>query len=237
MLPEQCGPLETGEKDLSVQCLEASMVHEIKCVHCGTINVLPTEKCRVCGMPIESPEKGRMVCPNCGSEENLVGAHKCIDCGTILTSSPQPVEEMKPDDDKCEHTFEEPMHIERSARVYMAGVLIFIAGAMGVAHALLATLPGTQSDILSHYNSIIPAGKFLEDLLNNYAVIGGLMFLFGIAAVAMSTFAFNRTRYWGSIAGACFGFMSIGFLIGAFLALVAIVLLVSARQEFYPECR
>src|SRR5512137_3158746 len=111
------------------------MVHEIKCIHCGTINRLPADTCRVCGMPIESPEKGHITCPNCGSEENLVGAHKCVDCGAILTSLPQPPPETrKAADDECEHTYETPAHVERQARVYIAALLILLAGAMGIAH-------------------------------------------------------------------------------------------------------
>ena len=214
----------------------APMVHEIKCVHCGTINVLPADKCRMCGKAIESPERGYIVCPNCGSEENLVGAHKCVDCGTILTSLPAPQEQTPAKEEECEHGFEEPAHVEREARVYMAAILILVAGALGIAHALLASLPGTGNDILSHYHSIIPAGKVLDDIINNYAIFGALMFLFGIAGVAMSMFAFNRTRFWGSIAAASFAFLSIGFMIGAFLALVAIIVLFSAKKEFYPRC-
>ena len=213
------------------------MVHEIKCVHCGTINVLPTETCRVCGMPIESPERGHIVCPNCGSEENLQGTHKCVDCGFLLTSLPQPEETPGANDQACEHAFEEPAHVERQARVYMAAILILVAGAMGIAHSVLASLPGTENDILSHYHAIIPAGKALDDVIKNSGVLGVLMFIFGITAVAMSSFAFNRTRFWGSIAAAAFAVLSIGFLIGAFLAIVSIIVLASAYREFYPECR
>lgn len=212
------------------------MANEIRCVHCGTINLLPTDKCRICGMPIESPERGHIVCPNCGSEENLVGAHRCIECGTVLSSLPPPPEPTSVTDEKCEHMYEQPAHVERLARVYMAAILILVGGALGIAHALLASLPGTDSDILSHYHSIIPAGKALDDVINDYAIFGVLMFLFGLGAVAMSSFAFNRTRFWGSIAAASFAVLSVGFLIGAFLAIVAIVILASARREFYPEC-
>jgi hypothetical protein len=213
------------------------MVHEIKCVHCGTINPLPTEVCRVCGMPIESPEKGHIVCPNCGSEENLVGAHKCVDCGFILTSLPKAPEQIQTKGEECEHTFEGPAHEERQAMVYMAAILILVAGALGIAHSLLASLPGTENDILSHYHSIIPAGAALDEVIKDSSIYGALMFIFGIAAVAMSNFAFNRTRYWGSIVAGVFGVLSIGFLIGSFLALVSIIVLVAAHREFYPECR
>jgi hypothetical protein len=212
------------------------MTSEVVCVHCGTVNLLPADKCRICGMPIESPEKGHIVCPNCGSEENLAGAHKCIECGTVLTSLPPALETSSASDDKCEHMYEQPAHAERSARVYMAAILILVAGALGIAHSVLASLPGTDNDILSHYHSIIPAGKALDDVINDYAIFGVLMFIFGIAAVAMSTFAFNRTRFWGSITAAAFAVLSVGFLIGAFLALVAMIALASARREFYPEC-
>jgi hypothetical protein len=213
------------------------MVREIKCVHCGTVNPLPAEVCRVCGMPIESPEKGHIVCPNCGSEENLVGAHKCVDCGFVLTSLPKVPDQPRANDDACEHTFEQPAHVGREARVYMAAILILLAGALGIAHALLASLPGTENYILVHYHSIIPAGAALDDIIDNSEVYGALMFVFGMAAVAMSTFAFNRTRYWWAIAAAVFGVLSVGFLIGSFLAIVSIIILASAHREFLPECK
>ncbi len=188
-------------------------------------------------MPVESPEKGHIVCPNCGSEENLAGAHKCVDCGFILTSLPKTPEQTLVKDEKCEQTFEEPAHEERQAMVYMAAILILVAGALGIAHSLLASLPGTENDILSHYHSIIPAGAALDEIISNSSVYGALMFIFGITAVAMSSFAFNRTRYWGSIAAGVFGILSVGFLIGSFLALVSIIVLAAAHREFYPECR
>lgn len=123
------------------------------------------------------------------------------------------------------------------AGVDMAGVLILLAGFLGITHSLLSLLPGTDSEILATYGSWVPPGDILNDLLETYWFYAGLMLLFGIMAVAMSMFVFNRSRFDGALAAGVFGILSIGFLFGAFFAIVGLLLIANSKREFLPECR
>jgi len=176
-------------------------------------------------------------CPDCGYEHNAPDAEKCIGCGRNLTATRAAVAEIsgsKPE--SCEHWSEKPTHVARTAKVGIAGVLILLSGALGVTHGLLALLPDTGGEILSRYESVVPPGEFLDEIMADSQVLSGLIVLFGLMAVALSIFAFMRSRFGGALAGAAFGILSVGFLIGAFFAIVALLLLLSSKREFIPEC-
>jgi predicted RNA-binding Zn-ribbon protein involved in translation (DUF1610 family) len=208
-----------------------------RCGKCGTYNTADALKCRVCGHLIHKDESELRKCPDCGFEKNLANSEKCIGCGRNLTATKAAVRDIqgsKPEE--CEHWTEKPTHAVRTAKVGMAGILILLGGALGVTHGLLALLPETGADILSHYESIIPPGEVLDSVMNDYQLLSGAIVIFGLLAVAMSMFAFTRTRFAGAIAGAAFGILSVGFLFGAFFAIVGLILLISSKREFLSEC-
>ena len=217
--------------------MSALMESQVRCAQCGTFNLSDASKCRVCGHPIHRDEGDLQKCPACGYERNLASAEKCIGCGRNLTATKAAVAEIqgsKPE--SCERWNEKPAHAVRTAKVGMAGILIMLAGATGVAHGLLALLPETGSEILSHYEAIIPPGEVLDGVMNDYQLLSAVILVFGVLAVALSMFAFMRTRFAGAVAGAIFGILSVGFMIGAFLAIVGLILLVTSKREFIPEC-
>lgn len=113
---------------------------------------------------------------------------------------------------------------------------MLLAGGLGMIHGVLAALPGTSKEILSNYESVIPMGKFLDGVLEDYVLVSVLMFVFGAASVALSITALKRSNYAGAVAGAIFGVMSIGFLFGAFFGLMALILLLISKREFLLEC-
>jgi len=139
--------------------------------------------------------------------------------------------------EECEHWSELPTHSLRTAKVSVGGILVLLAGFLGITHALLSVLPGTGEDILGTYGSVIAPGEALNDLLESYEIYAGLMFVFGVLAVALSMFTFNRTRFNGALASGVFGILSIGFLFGSFLAIVGLLLILTSKREFIPECR
>jgi len=139
--------------------------------------------------------------------------------------------------EECEHWSELPTHSVRTAKVGVGGILILLAGFLGIAHALLSVLPGTGEDILATYGSVIPEGDALNDILDTYGFYAGMMLLFGVLAVALSLFAFNRSRYDVALAGGVFGILAIGFLFGAFFGLIGLLLVATSKREFIPECR
>ncbi len=214
------------------------MTAEIKCTNCGTINIGNAAECRVCGHPLHFSEAAVLRCPKCNSTLSPTGEERCVSCGWSAGTKPRVPQRdepaVKPAD--CEHLAEAELHTVRSFTVGLAAVFMMLAGGLGIFHALMASLPGTSGDLMSNYESVIPAGKFLDDVLQQYVFVSVLMFLFGVLSIALSMSAVRRTSYAVSLAGAVFGIMSIGFLFGAFFGLMALILLVISRREFLLEC-
>jgi hypothetical protein len=214
------------------------MTTEIKCTNCGTINVGELMRCRVCSHPLHSSEGEIRMCPQCSSTATPIGEETCISCGwdfaTTQQVPPKVAPEIKPAE--CEHPAEAELHTVRSFNVDLAVIFMLLAGGLGIIHALLAALPDTSPEILSNYGSIIPAGKFLNDVLQDHVYISVFMFVFGALSIGLSITALKRSNYAGAVAGAVFGILSIGFLFGSFFGLMALILLVISKREFLLEC-
>ncbi len=214
------------------------MTSEIKCTNCGTINVGELMRCRVCSHPLHFTEADVRKCPQCSSMATPIGEETCISCGWNFAATqqvpPKLAPEIKPAD--CEHPAEAELHTVRSLSVDLAVIFMLLAGGLGIIHALLAALPDTSPEILSNYGSIIPAGKFLNDVLQDHVAVSMLMFVFGALSIALSMTALKRSSYAGAVAGAVFGILSIGFLFGAFFGLMALILLAISKREFLLEC-
>jgi len=118
----------------------------------------------------------------------------------------------------------------------MAGILILVAGALGITHALLSALPSTSTDIMYHYERIIPAGKFLNGVIQDNDFLAILMFAAGALAMGLSMSVFKRSNLMLAFTGAVLGIIAIGFLLGAFFALVGLLLIAVSRREFMLEC-
>jgi len=191
----------------------------------------------MCGHPLHKSDAEIQKCPDCGSMASPVGADKCVACGrsfgTLLAASAE-INAAK--SDQCEHWSETPAHEVRTAKIGMAAILILLAGSLGITHALLSVLPNVGSDILSKYEDLVPPGKVLNGILGDYVLVAAMMFLTGVLAIACSMFAFMRTNFWGAMAGGVLGILAIGFLFGAFFALVGIILLATSKREFLAEC-
>jgi len=214
------------------------MTSEISCPKCGTFNLVTAPRCRLCGQSLQISKGDAQICPECGSTGTPVGQDRCITCGWNLGPPRAPQKaELAVEPEKCEHTEDLPIHTQRMAMVDVAGVLIMVAGALGIIHGFLAAMPVTSGDILPRYENIIPQGKLLDDVLRDYLIVSIMMFLAGILAVGMSMSAFRRTNYYVATAGAVFGILSVGFLLGAFFALIGLILLAVSRKSFLPECR
>lgn len=214
------------------------MTTEIRCTNCGTINVGELMRCRMCNHPLHLSEAEVRKCPQCSSMATPLGEETCISCGWNFAATqqvpPKLAPEIKPAD--CERPAETELHTVRSFSVELAVIFMLLAGGLGIIHALLAALPDTSPEILSNYGSIIPAGRFLNDVLQDHVYISVLMFVFGALSIALSMTALKRSNYAGAIAGAVFGILSIGFLFGAFFGLMALILLAISKREFLLEC-
>jgi predicted anti-sigma-YlaC factor YlaD len=214
------------------------MTTEIKCTNCGTINVGELMRCRLCNHPLHFSETELRECPQCRSTVTPIGKETCISCGwNFATTHQEPPEETKSvKPAECEYPEEAELHTVRSFSVELAVIFMLLAGGLGIMHALLAALPDTSPGILSNYGSIIPQGKFLNDVLQDHVYISLLMFVFGALSIGLSMTALKRSNYAGAVAGAVFGILSIGFLFGAFFGLMALILLAISKREFLLEC-
>jgi len=101
----------------------------------------------------------------------------------------------------------------------LGGVLILIAGIAGLIFGL-----SVLASAASVGYSVQGAG--------GASCCGGLLALFGLIAIAGSFSAIGRTNGMFAIIGGIFGILSIGFFLGAALALVGIILVAISYNEF-----
>jgi len=136
----------------------------------------------------------------------------------------------------CVHWSEAAQEPIRTAGIAVAGILILLAGFLGIIHSTLSLAPDLGQDFMDAYESWIPQGEFLDSLMSDYDLYAGLVFVFGMMAVAFSMFALRITNFTGAVLGAIFGILAIGFMFGAFLSLTGLLLLLAYRKEFLLAC-
>jgi hypothetical protein len=121
----------------------------------------------------------------------------------------------------------------RSSKPVIAGVLIIIAGlaalAMGLFYMVLDV--GTIEDS----GVALPPEVTIEDIQSVLVVCGAVLIVFAAIAIVGGYFAIQRKHFFISVAGAVFGLLGIGFLLGALLALIGLILVAISRQEFEPS--
>ncbi len=214
------------------------MPDSVKCPHCGTMNVLGAERCRLCGKSmvhehVRAP--GSLLCPHCGQPVEE-GAEVCNSCTmpvreVIMRNLPKDLPE-----NECVHWSEKPAAAGRSARVMMAGILVMMAGALGIGQGIAGLSPDTAGSLMDAMEGILPWSSSADDLVTEYVALQIWAMAAGLLAIAGGLFALTETRYELAVMGAIFGVLSIGFLMGAFLGLVGLLLLAVSRKDFLPEC-
>lgn len=214
------------------------MQETVECPKCGTANPPELTNCRICGAELrhvhEVPE-GSTVCPTCGEK---VGPEQrlCSSCRTpvrdiLMSNLPGdlPAEE-------CVHWSEGPGSATRSSMLSIAGILILMAGVLGISQAVLGLSPGLGEDFIQIFGDLIPGAEAADDLMNEYVLLQVAVFVFGSVAVFGSLFAFNKSDFRLSVVGGVSGILAIGFLVGAFLSIVGLMLLIASRKQFLSEC-
>ena len=137
---------------------------------------------------------------------------------------------------ECVHWSDKPSSSGRAARVMMAGILILIAGVLGVAQAALALSPGLAEGFMDAYEDLVPGASATDEVLDDYVLLQIAVFVFGVLAIFGSMFALMQSRFDMSLIGGVFGILAIGFLFGAFLSLVGVILVATSRRQFLSEC-
>ena len=209
-----------------------------KCPRCGTLNSPEADKCRLCGALLTHnhvARPGSRLCAQCGKPVDGAG-EICNACtrpvrDVILSNLPQQVSPTE-----CVHWSEKPAAAGRSARVMMAGILILIAGSLGVGQAMVALDPDLTASMMDAIEAAVPWAEPIDEMLLEYFVLQAWVLISSLIALAGGVFALTKTRFELALAGGVFGIMAIGFLMGAFLALVGVLLLATSRKDFLPEC-
>lgn len=210
----------------------------IECPNCGTTNPADAKNCRMCGQHLAHSyevKDGAYVCRSCGAR-NVEGAHLCNSCKMPLRELVESNISGDVNAQECVHWSEKPPSSGRAARVMMAGVLILIAGVLGIAQAALALSPEIGENFIDAYEDLVPGASATEDFLGDYILLQIGVFVFGIIAVFGSMFALRQSRFDVSLIGGVFGILAIGFLIGAFLSLVGLLLIAVSRKQFLASC-
>ena len=208
------------------------MEQTIECPHCGTTNAPGAKNCRICGEHLEHTYKivdGVYVCTSCGAR-NPEGTELCNSCKTPLrnivrSNLPQDVSEQE-----CVHWSDKPSSSGRAAKVMMAGVLILMAGVLGIAQSVLALSPDLGEGFMEAYEDIVPGASATGDVLDEYDLLQIGVFVFGAIAIFGSMFALTQSRFDMSLVGGVFGILAVGFLFGAFLSLVGLLLVRSEER-------
>jgi len=149
----------------------------------------------------QPPPPAVNACPICGRPKGIY-ADKCSYCS-------------QPDAYSSSQDYSGSDYSNESDLPKIAGILIIIAGILGVFYGLL-TLGAITS-----YGLPGPA-----------TCCAGLMLLFGFVAIAGGFSAMGRGSGVFSIVGAVFGILAIGFGIGALLSLIGLILVAMSWDEY-----
>ena len=144
----------------------------------------------------------------------------------------------RPEDtgEACVHWSEAAKEPIRTTGIAVAGILILLAGFLGIIHSTLSLAPELGQDFIDAYESWIPQGEFMDSLMSDYDFYAGVVFVFSVLAVAFSMFALRITNFTGAVLGSIFGILAIGFMLGAFLSLIGLFFLLAYRKEFLLAC-
>lgn len=119
---------------------------------------------------------------------------------------------------------------QKSSKPVIGGVLIVVAGLLAFGMGLLY-LSVDASD-LEDYGVTLPPEMTVEDLQDFLVVCGGILIVFAAIAVVGGIFGLQRRHFGLALAGGVFGLLGIGFILGAVLALVGLILIAVSRSEF-----
>ncbi|UCE91880.1 MAG: hypothetical protein JSV90_01665 [Methanobacteriota archaeon] len=159
------------------------------------MNTSGTKNCRMCGEHLVHSYRfvnGAYVCASCGAR-NPEGADLCNSCKTPLRDIVRSNLPEGASEQECVHWSDKPSSSGRAARVMMAGVLILIAGVLGIAQASLALSPGLGEGFKEAYEDLVPGASATDEFLDDYVLLQVGVFLFGVIAVFGSMFALTQS--------------------------------------------
>lgn len=159
-------------------------------------------------------------CPFCQAQ-NPIGASECSVCqrglGTVRPDDRPKARIIRSDEWEEKVGYEDAPHqARRIAWVSLGGVLVLMAGALGLIDAVFMIGLGAELDILD----------------TNAIVCTVMMTVFGIVAVMGGFLAIMRLQFPLAVIGGVSGIFAYGCAIGAVLSIVGLVIIVAMRKEF-----
>ena len=151
--------------------------------------------------PSQKPGIAVNACPICGRPKSVY-ADKCDYCN-------------QPEPSYTTDYSSEQYYSKESELPKIGGILIAIAGVLGILYGLLTL------GAISSYGLPGPA-----------TCCAGLMVLFGVVAIAGGFSAVDRGSAVFAIVGGVFGILAIGFFIGALMSLIGLILVAISYDEF-----
>jgi len=114
---------------------------------------------------------------------------------------------------------EQPEHKRITPDPVIGGICAMGAGFLGMLQGMVLLASGTMADSIT--------GAFGLD-----ALLGLVAIAFGFLSILGGLDARLRTRYKKSLTRAILGMVAFGFTVGAFLGLVAVILIALSREQF-----
>jgi hypothetical protein len=151
----------------------------------------------------------------------------CVTCGRTINFSANVCP-------YCGHDYRMPVYgpaiRTHSSMPLFAGIMVIIAGLAAIGMGFLYLTMGASD--LDGSGVTLPPEVSLEDVQDVLSVCGSLAILFGVIAIIGGVFTIQRKHFALAIIGALFGMAGVGFLLGALLALIALILIAVSKQEF-----
>jgi len=205
------------------------------CISCGTQNAPEMIYCGKCGAALDSAKTVAISAPSKTAFEpkgTTSGLPKryCRHCG----------KEVDMWDTVCPHCHKDPSYVSpgsvsgdydysrsdydyepssgASGAVLGGGILAILAGVLALGQGIL------YAGVSSAAAAYIPTGAL--------CLCGGVDMIFGLASIAGGIMALKRTSFGLALLGAILGMLGFGFLIGALLGLIAVILIAISRNDF-----
>lgn len=119
---------------------------------------------------------------------------------------------------------------KKSAMPLAGGVLILIAGLLAVIMGFMYLAMDVSQ--LEETGVSLPPELTSQDLQNVLYICGAVATIFGVIAILGGVFSMQRRHFALAILGGIFGMAGLGFLLGAVLALIGLILVAVSRHEF-----
>lgn len=205
------------------------------CVSCGAQNAPEMIYCGKCGVTLDSANavpvkalsktafepKGttstlpKRYCRHCGGEVDMWDT-ECPHCHR----NPSYVSpgSSSSDSDYPSGDYDYISGGKTTTAVLLGGILAIVAGVLALGQGL------AYATVSAAVASYVPSSSL--------CLCGGVDIIFGLASIAGGILTLKRTNFLLALIGAVLGMLGLGFLIGALVGLIAVIMIAVSKEEF-----